>query len=136
MWKRENLKPAGVRWATEVDSVSTAPLDSIISRVRQGLAAQQNAWDVLRVEYWGEGRVVVYPGSSASNERIDDVFFDLCFQDMRACEAEYDAMDDEDAADDLVDNMLADLRVRFAIPLSTALGSQLDFRSYGEPHDD
>lgn len=59
-------------------------------------ADQRQAWDVLRIEYWGEGRVVFYPADSSLDRRIDEVTFDVTFADLREREATYDAMGDED----------------------------------------
>lgn len=133
-WKQQQLRPAGVRFSVVVASVAAIPLTELVAFMRPKLSGQTAHWDVLKIEYWGEGRVVLYPGASTSDERVDVVTFDLLFTDLRERESRYDSMEDEVVAEKMVDGMLEELRVGLGVPLSQELGVPIAFRPYGEEH--
>ena len=132
-WKREELRPHGVRLALRLDSFSDAPLESIAKFIGLNLSKEQKEpWDILMVEYWGEGRLLIYPGLVLSNNRSDDVTFDLTFTDIERHEAEFDMMDDENTADSLLDELLEALKCSFVKPLAAVINCPFMYRLYGE----
>ena len=119
------------RFARSFPDVDNQTLDDL-RRLLEKLELQQQNWNALIVEYWGEGRILIFPGCSSSNMRVDDVTFDIVFDSIKRLEAEFDAMEDESEGEREVDAMLVELRRSLIQPLETIIGVEVYFREYGD----
>ena len=75
-------------------------------------------WDSIRAEFWPDsGRIIVFPASSAIDERIEKAGCQVCFPELQSA---YDLLADADIDDDAFGEQLAALQDQWANELERA----------------